>query len=167
MNHPNSMPGREGSSPPTEGIAEQSFFFICSRNFSIIAGYKIDLEIQLMINNGACGHYFASADALRAREREARKASLPFVGKSYMGSKCEPMSHIHEVLVELEIMVAHRSGIYVAFISVDQSGVSDVHESYGRMLRFWSDSFLPYPMYVTNDEGSAESLLDSFESRPW
>jgi hypothetical protein len=167
MNHPNNLPGTERPSPLTEGSSEQFFFYICCGNASIIRAYKDLLEYGARTHNGACGYYFASDGTLWAREQEARKASLPFVGESYMGSKCEPMSHIHEVLVELKIS-AQRTGIHVAFISVDQSGVSYVHEAYRKLLnQAIPQGILPFSMYVTNDEGSAESLLDSFESRSW
>jgi hypothetical protein len=147
--------------PPTKGSPEQSYFFICSGNASLIDAYNRLFKGGALAYGGAAGHYHASAGNLGVRQQEASKASLPFVGQSYMGSKSTPVSQMHEVLQALG--VAASGEIHIAFVSVKQTGVSWVQKVYADLLRqAVSQGILPYEMYVTKDKDGAEFLLGSF-----
>jgi tetratricopeptide (TPR) repeat protein len=151
---------KESTSPTTE--SSESFFFICTGNASLVNAYNDLFQVGALAYHGAAGHYSAGVGNLDLREQESSKASLPFVGQSHMGSKSTPVSHMHEVLQTLR--VAASGEIHVAFVSVNQTGVSWVQEVYGELLnQAVSQGILPYEMYVTNDKAAAQFLLDSFE----
>lgn len=142
----------------------KSYFFICSGNPSLISSHYELFRVGALAYKGVAGLYSASISAVNAREKEAGKTSLPFAGHSYLGSKAEPMAHVHEVLQRLG--VSANTEIHVAFVSVDQTGVSWVQKVYAELLgQAVSQGILPYRMFVTNDETAAQFLLDSFEKR--
>ena len=149
--------------PPTKESSEQSYFFVCTGNASLIRAYNDLFIVGAHAHNGTAGHYYSNVGNLDVIEREARKASVPFVGQSYMGSKTTPVSHIHEILGVLRIAAGGKE-IHIAFVSADQTGVSWVHKVYAELLnQAVSQSILPYEMYVTKDEDTAQLLLGSFQ----
>ena len=152
---------KKESTSPTKGPSEQSYFFICSGNASLVKAYCDLFQVGGRAYNGATGHYYANAGNLDVRQQEASKASLPFVGHSYMGSKSTPVSHMNKILQD--IRVAARRETHIAFVSVDQTGVSWVHKVYDQLLsQAISQGILPYEMYVTKDKDAAQFLLGSF-----
>jgi tetratricopeptide (TPR) repeat protein len=153
---------KKGSTSPTMEPSEQSYFFICTGNPSLVSAYNNLFQVGALAYHGAAGRYYASAGNLDVREQEANKVSLPFVGQSYLDSESTPVSHMHDVLQSLGVAASRE--IHIAFVSVDQAGVSWVQEVYGELLnQAVSQGILPYEMYVTKDKASAQFLLDSFE----
>jgi hypothetical protein len=105
--------------------------------------------------------YYANVGNLDVRQQEASKASLPFVGHSYMGSKSTPVSHMNKILQDIRVAASREA--HIAFVSVDQTGVSWVHKVYDKLLsQAISQGILPYEMYVTKDKEAAQFLLGSF-----
>jgi len=164
------MNARKESTSLTKESTEHSYFFICSGNASIINAYNDQFQVGARDYNGSAGHYYANVSNLDARKQEASKASLPFVGESYMGSKSTPVSHVHEVLQTLTVGLGRE--IHIAFVSVQTgvqwlpnlTGASWVHKVYAKLLQqAMSQGILPYKMYITKDKDAAQFLLGSFE----
>jgi hypothetical protein len=150
------------STPQTNGAPGQSYFFICSGNASLIDAYNNLFKVGALAYNGTAGHYYASVGNLDVRKQEASKASLPFVGQSCMGAISTPVSQMHEVL---QAIGAEAGGeMHIAFVSVDQTGISWVNKVYNELLdQAVSQGIIPYEIYVTEDKNAAQFLLDSFE----
>lgn len=166
LQHLKKMAGeKKESTSPTKESSEQSWFFICSGNASLVKAYNDLFQVGARAYNGAAGHYYASESNLHVREQEANKTSLPFIGQSYMGAKSTPLSQTHEVLRELRLAASKE--IHIAFVSVDQSGGAWVQKVYAELLNSAvSQGILPYKMYLTKDNDAAQFLLGSFEKRP-
>jgi len=155
----------DGEPELTRQSSEQSFFFVCSGNASLIDAYDGLFKVVALSHIGAAGHYYASKHSLDVRREEASKASLPFVGQCYMGAESTPVSHMHEVLLTLS--VAASRDIHIAFVSVDQTRVSWVQKVYRKLLsQAVSQGILPYRMYVTKDKDASQFLLGSFNKIP-
>lgn len=147
---------------PTKESSEQSFFFICTGNPSLANAYNDLFKVGALAYNGSAGHYYASKSNLDVRVQEASQTSLPFVGQSYLGSKSTPISHTHEVLQSLRASASTE--IHIAFVSVNQTGVSWVQKVYAELLhQAASQGILPHEMYVTKDKDAAQFLLGLFE----
>ncbi|HLO15513.1 MAG TPA: hypothetical protein VK206_11835 [Anaerolineales bacterium] len=145
----------------TKRSSEQSYFFICSGNASLIGAYNGLFKVGALAYHGTAGHYYASTGSLDTRQQEASKTSLPFAGQSYMGAKSTPVSQTQEVLLSIRVAASRES--HIAFVSVDQTGVSWVHKVYNELLnQAVSQGILPFEMFVTNNENAAQFLLGSF-----
>ena len=166
MNFLRHLFGRKESTSPTKESSEQSYFFICCGNAGVINSYYDVFKVGVRPYKGAAGRYSASVGNLDIRRQEANKASLSFVGQSYMGSnRRPPKSHMHEVLGAIAVEGLRK--VYIAFVSVNQSGTSWVQKVYAEFLQqAMSQGILPYTMYITKDKDAAEFLLGSFEIFP-
>jgi len=156
-----STPSTKASTPLTKWAPEQSYFFICSGNASLIDSYNNLFKVGAPAYHGTAGHYYAGIGDLGAREQEASKASLPFVGQCYMDTKSTPMSQMQEVLRAIEAEASRE--VHIAFVSVDPTGVAWVQKVYSELLKqAVSQDILPYEMYVTKDNDASQFLLSSF-----
>lgn len=146
----------------TKEPSGQSFFFICSGNASLIDAYHALFKVGAPAFSGTFGHYYASVDNLEARKQKASKSSIPFIGRSYIGARSTSESHMHEVLRDIGGAVSRE--VHIAFVSVDQTGISWVRKVYNELLdQAASQGILPPEMYVTKDRDASQFLLGSFK----
>lgn len=137
------------------------FFIICSGNASLIDAYNETFEVGAIVYGGKSEKYHTRKESLEKAIMEAQELSIQFNGQRYLGSEIKPISQMDDILKNLIISV--RQEIFLAYVAVDQTGVSWVEGRYNaRLKKAISQGILPFEMYSTTDEESISYILNLF-----
>lgn len=153
-------PSPAAGSPTGNTGSDETHFFICSSDASIIDAHHETLKAGLPAYGGTAERYSCSGSDLEERERQAKATHMPFSGVSRIGPNAKSSGTMADVLRSIRIGSVGET--HVEHVKVQDAGAPWVRKVYEALFSEGvSEEILPFYMHETKDDGEARFLLDS------